>query len=373
MMRGNNVISQVRSFNNRDFDSFVLGADVGGTKTDIVVSGIKGKKPKSILLFHFKTKKIKSLSEPLKMVLQHSNEKHNIEIDRVCIAAAGPVTDHQHCKLTNAELEVNANEISKETGLSAVIINDFEAVGFGINTLDRENPADIVVIPRKVKIPGRILGETIGVLGAGTGLGKSILTYDRHLRFYVARPSEGGHADFPVESRFELEMVEFIKKRHGITGPLCYDEILSGRGLENIYYFLTRRRENFAASKYVDEINKSEDRPALISKYSEKDEVCQKTFEIFSNIYARCARNFALEIMALGGIYIAGGIAQKNVNWLRKSFFIGEFESHMTYSHILRRIPVFLVANQQVGLNGATFVAANLMDLRRELDWKMWV
>ena len=63
-----------------------------------------------------------------------------------CVSAAGPVADN-YCKLTNCDWAVDGPAIIDKTGLQTLIINDFLAIGYGIPTLDVDNPAQITKLP----------------------------------------------------------------------------------------------------------------------------------------------------------------------------------------------------------------------------------
>ena len=79
-----------------------------------------------------------------------------------------------------------------------------------------------------------------------------------------------------------------------------------------------------------------------------------------STIYARCARNYALDSLSLGGLYISGGVSRKNPS-LFNAAFIKEFMDHDIYKDILKLIPIYLIKNPFVGLLGAS-VALELED-----------
>ncbi len=216
-------------------------------------------------------------------------------------------------------------------------MNDFDAVSYAINVLGRQ---DYIVLNK-----GRATPKAVkAVLGAGTGLGKNILHYHDKIEAYVPLPSEGGHADLPLLTTTELKMAEFIKKIQGIERQLCYEDVLSGRGLENIYKFLS-------TTKYPD---LPIDLTAAEISTTKKDNSCsQETLEWFIRFYARCARNFALDTLARGGIYIAGGIAAKNHGSFNE--FFEEFIRNEVYEHILRDIPIYLITNYNISLIGAAY------------------
>jgi glucokinase len=251
------------TFDKKNFSDFVLGVDLGGTFTNICIAGIKDIKPYMLFTYDFETKKLNSLSPAINQVLTHTKEKFDLEVDNACIGAAGVISkEKDFADLTNVSWNIDLKELINQTSLKkAFIINDFEAIGYGINLLD-EN--DLLTIR-----PGNKSNEfrsAKAVIGAGTGLGKSILVFNEKIKGYVPIPSEGGHSDLPVYNSLELKLVDFIKKTKGISESVCYEEVLSGRGLVNIYNFL-KNQKNSENNLVFDEIKNSNDKPALISKY----------------------------------------------------------------------------------------------------------
>jgi len=340
-------------FNKNNFSDFVLGVDLGGTFTKICIAGIKESKPHMLFVYDFKTKKLDSLNPAISQVLNHAKEKFDIEIDNACIGAAGVISKEKNfADLTNVSWNIDLREIINQRSLKkAFIINDFEALGYGINLLDENDTLNITLGNKadEFRLPKAIIG-------AGTGLGKSILYFNEKINGYVPLPSEGGHSDLPAYNDFELKFVEFIKKSKKISEPVCYEEVLSGRGLVNIYNFL--KSQNISEKNFVsNEIKKSIDKPAIISKYKNIDEICKKTFELFTRFYGRCAKNFVLDSMATGGLYIAGGIALKNKDIFSSDIFLEEFISADQRSDILKQIPIYVITNPYAGLYGVCFAA----------------
>ena len=139
-----------KEFSGRDYEYFVLGADVGGTNTNMAVCGVKDKKPILIFSHHFQTLQLTSLSDAINETLKTAKERFNIEVEKACIAGPGPVSpDHSYLRVfLKANWDIDANNILKQTMLKSVfIINDFDAIGFGINLLDKENEKDLITIP----------------------------------------------------------------------------------------------------------------------------------------------------------------------------------------------------------------------------------
>ena len=344
---------QYKKFNKKSHGSFILGADLGGTNTNLGVFGIKNNNPELLLLFHFKSKELGSLHHAIIETLDCIIKNHKIRITKACIAGAGVVSpDRSSISITKLDWNLTRKELSGNTGLTKIIfINDFEAIGYGINMLRK---ADVAVIKKARKIPE----AASVVIGAGTGLGKTTLAYDIHYKSYVPLPSEAGHCDFPAQSKQEIELVDFIKKRKKIKQNVSYEQIVSGIGLENIYLFL-RKNGKINPTKSTKEADKAKNKPAVISKYRKIDETCRKAFEIFRDAYAKFAANCALDALPYGGIYIAGGIAPKNKD-IFDANFVKKFEKCHERSDVLKRIPIYLIVNYNVGLLGAGFLGARI-------------
>ena len=350
----------VRTFKEKlleaEFSSYVIGADVGGTNTNIGVAGIKNSKPVLLFSLDFKSQELESLVPAVDETLAYADKKYNIKVDSACFGVAGIVSPAQGlANLTNVGWNVSKKEIIGETTLDNVlIINDFQAVGYGFNLLDPNNKNDMFEIRAEKSQEHSLL--TKAILGAGTGLGKSILIYDKHYNVYVPIPSEGGHEDFPAQNDFEIQLLEFIKELRGISQPVTYEELLSGRGIESIYLFLKKLLQ-FDATNYTEEIDKSQDKVNLISKYRQIDETCKETFRLFTRFYARCTKNFALDTMATGGLYIAGGIASKNKEIFKSKEFFDEFENAYRRSDLLKKVPIYIILDYDVSLYGACLAA----------------
>jgi|GEM_PF-223923 len=351
----------------RSFSDYILGVDVGGTNTTFAVAGVKNNEPILLYSLNFKTKNLDSLTSAINTALDFSKEEYDIDVFYACVGAAGLVSElNNYAKLTNVRWDISAKEIIDKTNLADIfIINDFQAVGFGINFLDLNNPNDVIVIHSSNKTSKKNY-QTRAVVGAGTGLGKSILVYNKALKLFIPVHSEGGHCDLPVTSSFELALIDFIKKLRNIKENVTYEEVLSGRGLEAIYLFL-KEREEFRESKYTRIIDAKVDKAEYISKYRDVDETCKEVFRLFSSFYARCARNFALETMAVGGVFIAGGIAAKNKEIFSSDVFIKEFENAYRRREVLSRIPIYIVTNYNVSLYG-TCLAAILKFINKKYD-----
>jgi glucokinase len=75
--------------------------------------------------------------------------------------------------------------------------------------------------------------------------------------------------------------------------------------------------------------------------------------ELFAVLYGREAGNMALKLMALGGVYLGGGIAPKNLDLLRAGGFLAGFLNKGRMQGLMERMPVRVILNQDAPLLGA--------------------
>ena len=300
----------------------VLAADIGGTNSNFGVCNIEHGDITLVLSVHTKSKEITDFPAVVDEVLQFFKTNHGIEIKNACFAAAGVVSPaRDYSKPTNLDFVVDAKHILEATPLdSAVIINDFEAVGYGI---DRIAKKDLIAVNEG----DRREQASRAIIGAGTGLGKGILGWNYSINGYLPIPSEGGHADFPVYDEKELALINYMRDELGDSYPVSWEDVLSGNGIKRIYNYLGITG-SYEETKYTKEIAESNG-PDKIFKYHKEDKRCGDTYEWYGKFYARCAKDFALETLALNGLYIAGGIAAKNLPLFQRPEFMQEFTRSM--------------------------------------------
>ena len=178
------VKEHIKNFDKKIYSSFLFGADLGGTNTKIAVAGVKKNNVELIFSLFFKSSEIIYFSYALLECMNIAKAKFDINLSAGCISAAGVVSeDEKYVSLTNQKMKINIDELIKKTGLKSVLLlNDFEAVGYGINLLDFQNEKEIYTIRNNLK--NIAYKKTRAVIGAGTGLGKSILVFNEENNFY---------------------------------------------------------------------------------------------------------------------------------------------------------------------------------------------
>ncbi len=256
-----------------------------------------------------------------------------------CFAVAGPVFGDR-AEVTNLTWTMDATALAKKFSIGRVsLINDFYAVALGVPILA---PGDFLVL----NSGSRVNFAPIAILGAGTGLGQANLVHEGSKWNVV--PSEGGHADFAPQDE---EQTRLFLSLHAKYGHVSWERLLSGAGLVNIHNFLTGEERPYDESLPM-EIAKS---------LAAGDSVAARTFAVFVDIYGAEAGNMALRLLARGGVYLAGGVAAKNIAQFTDGRFMQAFLRKGRFQHILAEIPVNLITNPKVGLLGAGEMAARMV------------
>ena len=133
-------------------------------------------------------------------------------------------------------------------------------------------------------------------------------------------------------------------------GNVSWEDLLSGRGIQRIYNFFRSRQSDIQANH---DLVTNGFNPDEIFNNRHIDTHSWHTFQLYSLIYARCAKNFALDTLALGGVYIAGGIAAKNLQLFEQKEFMDEFVNCGKQQELLKNIPIYVITDYDISLYGA--------------------
>lgn len=254
---------------------------------------------------------------------------------------AGPVINNR-VRATNLPWTVDASTLASELNLKEVVLmNDLGATGHSIEHLA---PSEYCVLN-----PGKPeYGGTRALLAAGTGLGQSILVWDGN-RYRVV-PSEGGHSDFAPHTEQQIELLRFMRRRYP---QVSWELILSGRGFRTIHEFLAPdvKHQSFE--------DPGMDPAPEITRLglSKACPVCVQTLDLWTEVYGSEAGNLALKVLALGGVYVAGGIAVKIIDKIRDGTFFAAFKDKWKFENLLNNIPLSVVLNESAPLLGAAYEA----------------
>ncbi len=318
--------------------STILVGDIGGTNTRLaIVERVKGHF-NFLAEETFPSREELSLESALRKFL--SNPIH--PITQACLGVAGPVRKGRS-EATNLPWVIDSKEIARQLHLPRVdLINDWEAGAYGIAALETKD----------FEVLNQGADDAQGnraIISAGTGLGQVGLFWDG--REYRPFASEGGHADFAPRNHLEMDLFDYLLKRHS---RVSVERVISGQGLFNIYQFLkdTGRAEEPA---WLVEQMREKDSPVVITKNAleGKSSLCTQALDLFISLYGAEAGNLALKVMATGGVYLGGGIAPKIIAKLRDPVFMNAFTAKGRMKPLLQAIPIRVILNPKVALLGA--------------------
>ena len=252
---------------------------------------------------------------------------------KACFAVACPA-DVEEISFTNSHWHFTKTKLNQLLGCSDLyVINDFEAVAHGITEL---NDNDLVQVGGEKPISTK----PIGILGAGTGLGVAGLVPTPN--GYQVLDSEGGHADYPPTTDRMAAVVDVLREEYG---RVSLERLLSGKGIFNIYRSLCK----------INNIERAYKTPAEVAAAAQagSDELALQSLNMFCSGMGSAAGNLALTYGAKGGIYIAGGVVPRFIDFFIKSDFRYKFEEKGRFVSYLKPIPIFIVVRENLGLLGA--------------------
>jgi glucokinase len=324
----------------------LLAGDVGGTKTLIGLFERAQPRPKPLAIHSYPTNEFPTFTAILDAFALDVHQPFSV--GAAVIGVAGPVIGRR-AQLTNVTWDVAADEVTARFGTSDVLLlNDLEAMANSVGVLEGD---EVVVLQEGVPSPG---GNTV-VIAAGTGLGQAYLHVVNGRLHPVA--SEGGHADFAPRTDKEMEFARMLREQYGRAEV---EHVLSGPGLLNLHRF-THRGGQCEMLEGVD----AADAPARVSQagLTGRCQGCAEALRMFVSSYGAEAGNLALRGVAIGGVFIGGGIAPKILPALKNGSFIEAFGAKGTMTGMLAKMPVKVILNAEAGLLGAA-VAAQGMAVR---------
>ena len=323
----------------------ILAGDIGGTKTDLAL--FSGDRRSSVFEAEatFASGDYPSLEAIVRQYLDGITG--DVDIVAACFGVAGPVLRGE-AKITNLPWIIKEETLAKTFSFAEVrLINDLMACAYAVPLLEK---GDLYELNRGVDSPQ----GAIALVAPGTGLGEAFLISDK--KRYLACPSEGGHTDFAPADDLEAGLLGYLRRRYG---HVSYENVCSGMGILNIYNYL--KECGYAPEpEWLTQLLAAADDPVpiIVQSALAQDRDCligRDTLKTFVSILGAEAGNVALKIMALGGVYLGGGILPKIVSAVAAGPFMDSFCRKGRMSGLLRRIPVFVIMNPKAALCGAAY------------------
>jgi glucokinase len=322
--------------------NLALAADIGGTNARFAIAETHDAGVRLIFQRTYPTSSFPDFEPALEAFVGEAREAGTLgrELPPACIAMAGAV-DRQSGRLTNrANWTFDVRALREHLGVQARLVNDFLAIAHAV---PRASAADWV----ELQAGEPTLRGTIALVGAGTGLGVASLAWDGAR--YQPQPSEGGHVAFAPADETQIELCRYLMQTHG--GRASAERAVSGAGLKRIHTFLRSRPPGVAGEPALE--------PPQITARAIEDRasLSAQALTLFIRCYGSFAGDMALAFLARGGVYICGGIAAKLAARFAEGDFIEAFTFKGRHRDIAASIPVRLVTNESLGLQGAALAA----------------
>jgi glucokinase len=266
-----------------------------------------------------------------------SHRRRDFPPTNALFAAAGPI-DSNRCALTNCPWTIEPRELCAAFGFEHVhLVNDFEATALSLSHL-----ADSDLYP----LGGgqAVSGAPMAVLGPGTGLGVACLIPGSPTPVVVA--GEGGHATMSATTGREDAIINYLRQRFGHVSA---ERVVSGSGLENLYGAVVALDGVHAPKRNAAEITAAAIEGGCPT--------AKAALDLFCEMLGTIAGNVALTFGARGGVYIAGGIAPRIIDYLARSQFRARFEEKGRFKSYLEAIPSKVIVHPVATFLGLRSIA----------------
>jgi len=313
--------------------SWNLVADIGGTNARFAVHDISNDVLAEVFVLSVKQQPdfIAALEHVLYQIGQLS--QWQLSPSAVCLAVACPV-DQDLIQFTNSDWKFSKIRLGQMFGsVPLEVINDFSAVA---HTIPHLNPDEW----HQIGGDQPVADKPVAILGAGTGLGVcTLVPVGQH---YIVVDGEGGHIDFAPVNQREMDILKVLKTRFK---RVSVERLLSGAGIVNIYQALCTLDQASMVHESAQEVTEA----ALNSG----DEKALEALSVFCQILGSTASNLALINGAKGGVYIAGGIVPRFLDFVVNSDLRKRFDDKGRFRAYVESIPLRVLLKNQPGLHGA--------------------
>jgi glucokinase len=319
----------------RSADTYSLVADIGGTNTRVALALGATLLPETIR--RYRNADYPGLETVLRAFIA---EEDDVDCRGACVAVAGPVHDGR-ATLTNLDWTIDRASVARAAQAETVaVLNDLQAQGHALGLIADENLRQVIAGPAEP------IGTTKLVIGVGTGFNSSPV-YETALGRIVP-PSESGHVSLPVRTESDLRLMRHVETIHGFPSV---EDVLSGRGLERVYLWLSeeagRPTEKAAA--------------AIVAGCADgSDPIAREAVRVFVRMLGAVAGNLALTFLPFGGVYLIGGVMRHVAPFLGEFGFDEAFRDKGRFAGFMGNFGVAVVEDDYAALIGA---AAHLADL----------
>lgn len=305
-----------------------LIADIGGTNTRLALS-----RNGELELGTVKRFRNADFPDFETVVARYLPEVGAPALSGACVAAAGPVIDGV-AELTNIDWTLDIATIARASGCDDVaLLNDLQAPGHAVGHLSADKLTPLLSPPGAPRPE-----DTRLVVNVGTGFNAVCVHSTPSGRIVPA--SESGHATLPIRTEQDLRLSQYVDDSHGFP---AIEEVLSGRGMENVY------RWHCAETGAAPTLRGAE---IIAAAQSASDPQAFAAVDTFLRFLGAVTGNLALVHLPFGGIYLVGGVAVGLEPLLSGPAFAEAFRDKGRFAEFMDDFPVSLVRDGDAALIG---------------------
>lgn len=309
-----------------------LVADIGGTNTRVALAD--GTVLRNGSVRRFRNAENSGLASVLQTYLAEAGVAR---VDGACAAAAGPVKDGV-ATLTNLDWTIDLETLRAATGATHVaLLNDLQAPGHALGHIAPQH--------LRVLVPGpQVPGGAMLVVNVGTGFNAAPCHETPSGRLVAA--SECGHVNMPIRTASDLRLAQFVQNVHGFPGV---EDVLSGRGLERLYHFVTTEagaEAELSAAGIMGAMDLG------------TDPLVQETGRLFTRLLGAETGNLALIHLPFGGITLVGGVARAFTAHLGPFGFAQAFRDKGRFAGFMTGFSVSMLEDDHAPLTGCAVYLA---------------
>ena len=262
----------------------------------------------------------------LEHAVQAYLSSQKISVTKVVFAVAATILPHETIHFINHPAwDFDPKALQAKMGFEIFhMMNDFEAIAYGLYDLCADDLLTIVPKPTFANKPRLAIGA-----GTGLGVATSLVLNNK----VTVLGGEGGYVTLPALTNEDLDIFSWLKNDLHIP-HISAERLLSGDGLFNIYRALCARQK----------ISPSLNTPENITKAAENGDILAvESFGFFCRYLGVIASNAALTTGAFGGVYLTGSILSSHHQFVMASAFAAYFKNKGRGTYYLEDIPVHLV------------------------------
>ena len=277
--------------------------------------------------------------------IAHYVSKNSLNIENLSLSIAGPCGDN-FVKFTNNHWSFDKIDLLNETNCNSLLaINDFAAQGLGFTDMFSSHSSflDKKILDRHQLVllhHGKSLdGTNVLITGPGTGLGVGTLVFINNVPLPIQ--GEGGNVHFSPASNEEIKLLEWLSSK---TDYVSTEEVLSGRGLVNIYNYLCFKENHTSEMSTADQIG-------IAAK--EGNILARNAARLMIEIFATSIANNILVTGSQKCVIICGGISAKLSDVFKDSKFHERLRHKGKYKNYVSDVPILLSFDDNNGLKGS--------------------